>query len=80
MKKPRLDKGDPDMRAEYDFRGAERGRLARRFGWKVGVLLDPDVAKHFPDSKSVNDLLRAIVRAFPAPERPAGGRGKSAHR
>lgn len=62
MKKPKPAKRDPDMRPEYDFRGAERGRYARRFGRRVGVLLDPDVAAVFPDSAAVNDVLRAVAR------------------
>lgn len=51
------------MRKEYDFRNAVVGKYARRY--KEGtnmVLLDPDVASAFPDSKSVNDALRSLVR------------------
>jgi hypothetical protein len=50
------------MRAEYDFRGGVRGKYAARFvrGTSI-VLLDPDVAERFPDSKAVNDVLRALV-------------------
>jgi hypothetical protein len=62
MKKPKLMKDDPDMCAEYDFRGGERGRYARRFGQRVGVLLDPDVAEVFTDSAQVNDVLRTVAR------------------
>ncbi|MFV1988303.1 MAG: hypothetical protein ACC682_13560 [Gemmatimonadota bacterium] len=48
-----------EMRAEYDFSDAERSRYADRFkdGSNV-VVLDPDVAAVFPDSKAVNDALR----------------------
>jgi hypothetical protein len=54
------------MRPEYDidYSTAVRGKYYRRLT-KVGVnvvVLDPDVAKAFPDSKSVNDALRAIIR------------------
>jgi len=62
MKKPKPAKANPEMCAEYDFRGGERGRYARRFGQRVGVLLDPDVAEVFTDSASVNDVLRAVAR------------------
>jgi len=50
------------MRHEYDFSSGVRGKYAKRCaaGSNV-VLLDPDVAKIFPDSKSVNDALRAIA-------------------
>jgi len=44
------------MRAEYDFSGGLRGEYATAYrrGTNV-VLLDPDLAKAFPDSKSAND-------------------------
>ena len=45
-----------EMRAEYDFSGGLRGEYATAYrrGTNV-VLLDPDLAKAFPDSKSAND-------------------------
>jgi hypothetical protein len=51
-----------EMRAEYDFSGGVRGKYADRYrrGTNV-VLLDPELAKVFPDSKSVNDALRALL-------------------
>ena len=50
------------MRAEYDFSGGVRGKYVDRYraGTNV-VLLDPDLVDAFPDSKSVNDALRALV-------------------
>jgi hypothetical protein len=50
------------MRDEYDFSGGVRGKHARRFaaGSNV-VVLDPDVAKAFPDSAAVNEALRALL-------------------
>lgn len=55
-------KQDEEMLEEYDFRGAVRGKYAGRFakGIKV-VVLDPDVAKIFRDSKTVNETLRACA-------------------
>ena len=51
------------MRKEYDFRDAVVGKYARRYAEGTNmVLLDPDVADMFPDSKSVNDALRSLVR------------------
>ena len=51
------------MRKEYDFRGAVVGKYARRYAEGTNmVLLDPDVAVAFPDSKSVNEALRSLVR------------------
>jgi hypothetical protein len=50
------------MRAEYDFSTGIRGVYADRYkqGTNV-VLLDPELADAFPDSKSVNDALRALL-------------------
>jgi hypothetical protein len=46
---------DPEMSEEYDFGGGVRGKYVSRFekGSNV-VVLDPDVAKVFRDSESVN--------------------------
>lgn len=51
-----------DMREEYDFSRGVRGKHTRRV--KAGgnvVILDPDVAEVFPDSKVVNEALRALT-------------------
>ncbi len=51
------------MREEYDFSQGERGRYARRYAQGANVVvLEPDVAKVFSNSKSVNVLLRKIIR------------------
>ena len=51
------------MRKEYDFRNAEVGKYAKRYAVGTNVvLLDPDIAALFPDSKSVNETLRSLVR------------------
>ena len=54
-----------DLRPEYDFdfSKGERGRYYKRL-LKEGsnnVLLEPDVAKAFPNSAAVNDALRAVI-------------------
>jgi hypothetical protein len=57
-------KSDRDtMRPEYDFSHGVRGKYyeAYRVGTNV-VLLDPDVAKAFADSKSVNQALRLLFQ------------------
>ncbi len=61
-KKPRARRTAAEMRAEYDFSGGVRGKYADRYrrGSNV-VLLEPDLAEAFPDSKSVNDALRALL-------------------
>ena len=51
-----------ELREEYDFSHGVRGKYARRYGEGANiVILDPDVAKVFRDSKSVNEALRALV-------------------
>jgi len=51
------------MRDEYDFSQGERGKYARRYAEGTNVIvLEPDVAKVFSDSKSVNVSLRRIIR------------------
>jgi hypothetical protein len=53
---------DTDMADEYDFSGGVRGKYVGRFakGSNV-VVLDPDVARVFTDSDSVNQALRALA-------------------
>ncbi len=53
---------DSEMLDEYAFSGGVRGKYAGRFakGCNV-VVLDPDVARVFTDSKSVNQALRALA-------------------
>jgi hypothetical protein len=48
-------------RREYDFSSGVRGKYAKRFAQGSNVvLLEPDVAKFFHDSKTVNRSLRAL--------------------
>lgn len=50
------------MREEYDFSGGVRGKYVARYRRGVNVvLIDPELAEAFPDSKSVNDALRALL-------------------
>jgi hypothetical protein len=67
MKKTRKASSDRDtMRPEYDFSGGVRGKYAGRFPRDViTVVLEPDVAAAYPDSKAVNRALRAILDAAP---------------
>ena len=49
------------MLREYDFRGGVRGKYAKRYSQGTNiVILEPDVARNFPDSKSVNKALREL--------------------
>lgn len=62
MRKTKQSRPDPDLRDEYDFSGGVRGKYAKRFaaGCNV-VILDPDVARRFADSASVNKVLRSFM-------------------
>jgi hypothetical protein len=51
------------VREEYDFSRRARGKYARRSAQGTNVVvLDADVAKKFPNSKSVNASLRKLIR------------------
>jgi len=54
---------EPEMRPEYDFSSAVRGKYYKRYleGTNV-VVLAPDVAKRFKNSASVNKVLRAYIK------------------
>ena len=55
---------EDDMRPDYDLRGDVRGKYYKQYmeGTNV-VLLEPDVAAVFPDSDSVNQALRVLIKA-----------------
>lgn len=60
--RPEADEQDT-MRDEYDFTGAVRGKYAARVAQGTNIVkLDPDVAKVFPDSASVNEALRLLAK------------------
>lgn len=62
MKKVKTRLRSNGVRAEYDFHGRVRGKYARGYAHGTNVvLLDPDVAKVFPDAASVNRALRTLV-------------------
>lgn len=51
------------MRKEYDLTSGVRGKYARRLVRNANVVvLSPDVSEAFPDSKSVNEALRLLMR------------------
>ncbi|HYS04022.1 MAG TPA: hypothetical protein VEW47_02415 [Candidatus Dormibacteraeota bacterium] len=50
------------VRKEYDSSRGVRGKYARRYAAGTNiVVLEPDVAKVFRDSRSVNQALRALT-------------------
>src|SRR6186997_2799993 len=58
----RLPEAD-EMRPEYDFSGGVRGKHHEAFkGGTNVVFLEPDLLEAFPDSASVNNALRFLVK------------------
>ena len=52
---------DTDLLEEYDFSKGVQGKYARRYAEGTNVIvIDPDVAKYFPDHDSVNQALRTL--------------------
>jgi hypothetical protein len=64
MSKKSSSSAKAELREEYDFSGGVRGKYAARYaeGSNV-VVLDPDVAKDFPDAPSVNRALRHLAKS-----------------
>ncbi len=53
-----------EMLPEYDFSEGVKGKYADRFAEGTNlVCLQPDVAKEFPDSQSVNEALRSYLKS-----------------
>ena len=51
-----------EMLDEYDFSNGVIGMYAKQYAEGTNiVLLEPDVAKVFPDSAAVNQALRLII-------------------
>lgn len=63
MSKDKAKRKETEVAAEYDFSQGIRGKYAHRFTEGTNlVILDSDIAEVFPDSKSVNEALRSLVR------------------
>jgi len=73
MKKTKTLRSD-DLRPEYkrsDFDEIVRGKYARRISKATNVIvLDPEVAKAFPNDKAVNDTLRSLLDLAKTSSRP----------
>lgn len=66
-----------EMRPEYDFSHGARGKYAKRYAAGTNIIvLEPDVAKWFPDSATVNQALRALVEV--AKRQPSKSRASRA--
>jgi hypothetical protein len=67
MKKKIDSEMSDELRPEYDLRallkGGVRGKYAAKYraGTNI-VVLDPDVARAFPNEQSVNDALRLVLQ------------------
>jgi hypothetical protein len=58
-------KEEPEMKSEYrfDYKKARPNRFAKAFKKGTSIVnLESDVAEAFPDSESVNEALRFLVR------------------
>jgi len=56
------------MKAEYDLRDGVRGKYYERYRQGTNIiLLDPDIAKVFRDSETVNIALRQFLSEHGAP-------------
>jgi hypothetical protein len=53
---------DPDMLEEYDFSKGIQGKYAKKYAEGTNVVvIEPDVAKYFPDHESVDKALRSLT-------------------
>ena len=56
-------KNNSEMQPHYDFSAGVRGKYARRYAQGTNVVvLEPDVARAFPNAKAVNSSLRALAQ------------------
>lgn len=66
MKKEVENEMEDELHAEYDFtqmEGGIRGKYVERYRSGTNlVLLDPDVARSFPNDAAVNDALRMLIQ------------------
>jgi hypothetical protein len=70
LNKPIEDQQDSQMRPEYDFSEGVRGKYVRRYREGTNlVLLEPDLARVFRDSESVNTALRQFLAEHGEPPR-----------
>ena len=73
MKKAKR-KATDELRSEYkrsDFAELVRGKYAARVTASTNVvLLEPQVAREFPNDRAVNDALRSLLRPIKKPARP----------
>ena len=70
MKKESAGKNKDELRREYDLTQLKAGVHGKYYSRAAGgtnlVLIEPDLAKMFPDSSSVNRALRVVADAAQA--------------
>jgi len=73
MKKAKPDEGD-ELRSEYkrsDFGTLVRGKYSARLAEESNVVvLEPEVAKVFPNDEAVNEALRGLIKIADSTARP----------
>lgn len=67
MKKRLVNEKDDELLPEYDLpqflKGSVRGKYVERYRAGTNlVLLEPDVAKAFPNGRAVNQALRLVLQ------------------
>lgn len=68
-----------EMRKEYDFSDARPNKYAKKYAEGTNiVVIEPDLVEFFPDEKSVNTALRALVSVFPKPGSKSRAKKKTA--
>ena len=82
MKKESKFQVEDDLRPEYDLKTllktGIRGKYVQRFREGTNlVLLEPDVAKAFPDPETVNEVLRLVMQLRKPPKTQGGIGGRS---
>jgi hypothetical protein len=65
--KKKQDEMNDELRSEYDMKSllkdGVRGKYAKKYREGTNlVLLEPDVAKAFPNEKAVNEALRLVIK------------------
>ncbi len=54
---------DQDILEEYDFSNAVQGKYTKRYNSGTNVVvIEPEIAKFFPDNKSVNQALKSLIK------------------
>jgi hypothetical protein len=72
LKKKTYSEMDDELRPEYDLRqllkDGVRGKYAERYREGTNlVLLDPEVARAFPNEEAVNEALRLVLQLTKIP-------------